>query len=63
MSAFLIRYPRGQGEDTLVEDPGLTLSFSDGWAVFSDQTGSCLAIPAHAGATITRVDEEPAPEE
>ena len=56
MPAFLIRYPKGQGEDVLAEDPALTLKFTDGWAVLVDEAGPCIAIPAQAGATITRID-------
>lgn len=64
MPAFLIRYPKGQGEDVLAEDPALTLEFTDGWAVLIDDGGPCLAIPAHTGATITRIDpQEQQPEE
>lgn len=59
MTAFLITYPRGQGEDVLVEDPGLTLHVRDGWAVLSDERGPCLAIPTNAGATIQRIDAQP----
>lgn len=54
---YLITHPKGKGEDILVEDPDLTLTITDGWAVLADPHGPCLAIPAHAGATITRIDE------
>jgi hypothetical protein len=57
MPRFLITHPKGQGEDILVEDPDLTLAFQDGWAVLADHYGPCIAVPAHAGATITRIDE------
>lgn len=65
MPRYLIRHPAGkQREDTLVEDPVLTLRFDAGWAVFEDTDGICLAIPAGQGAHIERVDEEeqPAPQ-
>lgn len=64
MPRFLIRHPGKQSDDVLVEDPALTLTFENGWAVFADTAGTCLAIPAEAGAHIERVDEhqEPAPQ-
>ncbi|WP_330449790.1 hypothetical protein [Streptomyces anulatus] len=66
MPAFLIRHPGKASDDILVEDPALTLHFEHGWAVFTDTAGTCLAIPAEAGAHIERVDEpqdhEPAPQ-
>lgn len=58
MSRYLIAHPKGKGgEDILVEDPTLTLAIHDGWAVLADQHGPCIAVPAHTGATITRIDE------
>ncbi|MFE9398656.1 hypothetical protein [Streptomyces flavidovirens] len=58
MPRYLIAHPKGkQGEDILVEDPELKLTIQGEWAVLTDQHGPCLAIPAHAGATITRIDE------
>lgn len=57
MPRYLITYPKGQGEDVLVEDEQLELAIVQGWAVLTDQDGTCLAIPADAGATITRIDE------
>lgn len=57
MPSYLITYPKGQGEDILVEDERLTLAIDHGWAVLADQAGTCLAIPSHAGATVTRIDE------
>lgn len=57
MPRYLITYPKGQGEDILVEDEHLELVFPDSWAVLRDQHGVCLAVPSHAGATITRIDE------
>jgi hypothetical protein len=55
---YLITHPRGQqGEDILVEDPDLTLTIQGEWVVLADPLGPCLALPAHAGATITRIDE------
>lgn len=58
MPAYLIVHPREQRrEDVHIEGEDLTLAVTDGWAVFSDQHGICLAIPAGLGAQIQRVDE------
>lgn len=57
MPRYLITYPKGRGEDVLAEDEHLDLAIVHGWAVLTDQHGACLALPAHAGATITRIDE------
>jgi hypothetical protein len=55
---YLITHPRGQqGDDVLVDDPDLTLTIQGEWAVLADPLGPCLVLPAHAGATITRIDE------
>ncbi|MCY0959978.1 hypothetical protein [Streptomyces sp. H27-H5] len=60
MPRYLITHPKGQqGEDILVEDPELTLTIQGAWAVLADLDGPCLAVPADAGATITRIDEQP----
>lgn len=68
MPAYLIRHPLAQQrEDILLEDPHLTLTFQQGWAVFEDPAGICLALPASHDAHIQRVDDqdpkdsEPAP--
>lgn len=63
MPTYLIRYPKGQGEDIVAEDDTLTLEFTHGWAVLTDQHGPCIAIPKHTGATITRIDQGQQPEE
>lgn len=67
MPAFLIRYPKGQGEDILADDDPLHLEIRDGWAVLIDHAGVCIAIPSGSGATITRIDpdqpEDQQPEE
>ncbi|MGW6946178.1 hypothetical protein ACWGHD_04545 [Streptomyces xanthophaeus] len=58
MPRYLVTHPKGQqGQDILVEDPDLTLTIQGAWAVLADQQGPCLVVPAHAGATITRIDE------
>lgn len=57
MPAYLIQHPAEQRrEDMLIEDDTLTLTFAGGWAVFTDDRGVCLAIPAGQGAHIQRVD-------
>lgn len=57
MPAFLIRHPGKQRDDILLHDDPLTLTFTGNWAVFADGGGTCLAIPAEAGAHIERVDD------
>ncbi|MGW9245737.1 hypothetical protein [Streptomyces badius] len=57
MARFLIRHPGKARDDILIEDDPLTLTFEHGWAIFTDAVGTCLAIPAEAGAYIERVDE------
>ncbi|MFJ8016232.1 hypothetical protein [Streptomyces sp. NPDC096339] len=60
VARYLITHPKGQqGEDILVEDPDLTLTIQGEWAILADSHKPCLALPAHAGATITRIDDEP----
>ncbi|MFD3568449.1 hypothetical protein [Streptomyces sp. NPDC058667] len=67
MPAYLIQHPAEQRrEDILIQDAHLTLTFAGGWAVFTDSSGICLAIPSGQGAHIQRVDDqqdqEPAPQ-
>lgn len=67
MPRYLIVHPREQRKDSskddvLIEDPHLTLTVTDGWAVFTDQHGICLAIPTGLGAQIQRVDEQQDPD-
>lgn len=57
MPAYLIRHPGKTSDDLLLQDDPLTLTFTGGWAIFADAGGTCLAIPAEAGARIERVDE------
>ena len=64
MPAYLIVHPREQRrEDVHIEGGNLTLTVTDGWAVFSDRHGICLAIPAGLGAQVQRVDEPQAPDQ
>ena len=59
MPSYLIQHPAEQRrEDILIEDDSLTLAFAYGWAVFTDDQGVCLAIPAGQGAHIQRVDQD-----
>jgi hypothetical protein len=58
MTRYLITYPKGQGEDILVEDEHLELAIVHGWAALTDEHGVCLTVPSHAGATITRIDDD-----
>jgi hypothetical protein len=62
---YAVIHPRDQHkDDVLIEGDDLELWFTAGWAVLSDSTGPCLAIPCGQGAHIQRVDEqEPAPQE
>jgi len=60
MPAFLIRYPKGHGEDILVEDDQLTLRTEGAWLLLHDDHGPCIAVPADSGATITRLDPDDA---
>jgi hypothetical protein len=60
--AYLIIHPREQRkDDAVIEGGDLHLAVTDGWAVFTDHSGICLAIPAGLGAQIQRVDEEQEP--
>lgn len=67
--AYLVIHPERHGDDQLIEDPHLTVEFTDGWVLFvdraPDQTNRvAIAIPAGQVARIERVDDtqEPAPE-
>ncbi|WP_435601348.1 hypothetical protein [Streptomyces sp. C10-9-1] len=63
MPTYLIRHPAEKRlEDVLLEDPVLDLSFQAGWAVFTDATGPCYALPADSGAHIHRVDPDTSPQ-
>ncbi|MFI8872486.1 hypothetical protein [Streptomyces sp. NPDC055243] len=74
MPAYLIIHAERRGDDTLIEDPKLTLQFTDGWVIFKDHTpfgehdltgGThvVLAIPAAQVLRVERVDEGPEPED
>jgi hypothetical protein len=71
MPAYLIVHAERRGDDTVIEDPNLTVEFTDGWALFKDRDlikpdRVALAIPAIQVLRIERVDEpqdqKPAPQ-
>lgn len=61
MPAYLVVHIDRRGEDTLLEDPHLTLELTPAWAIFHDQTGPCYAVPREQIRSIMRVDEEQRP--
>lgn len=58
MPAYLIQHPGRPRDDIAITGDDLTLAFTAGWAIFSDDDGPTLAIPAADGATIQRIDPE-----
>ncbi|MGW0780328.1 hypothetical protein [Streptomyces sp. NPDC002913] len=74
MPAYLIVHAERRGDDTVIEDPDLTVEFTDGWVLFKDRdlvqpNRVVLAIPAAQIQRVQRVDEdrnpshqEPAPQ-
>ncbi|MGW4223024.1 hypothetical protein ACWEG1_06155 [Streptomyces bauhiniae] len=69
MPAYLVIHAERHGDDTLIEDPALTVEFVDGWVLFKDRDlmrpdRVAVAIPAVQVARIERVDDqqEPAPQ-
>lgn len=74
MPRYLIVHAERRGDDTVIEDPDLTVDFTDGWVLFKDRdliqpNRVVLAIPAVQVARVERVDEpqdsahpEPAPQ-
>ncbi|CUW31776.1 hypothetical protein [Streptomyces reticuli] len=70
MPAYLVIHVERHGDDTLIEDPNLTVEFVDGWVLFKDRdliapNRVAIAIPATQVQRVERVDEqqEPAPQE
>lgn len=61
MPAYLIVHKERRGDDTLLEDPHLTLELIPNWAVFHDQAGPCYAVPREEIRSIMRVDEQQEP--
>ncbi|MEU4051237.1 hypothetical protein AB0F09_18820 [Streptomyces olivaceus] len=63
MPAYLVIHTERHGDDTLIEDPNLTVEFENGWALFKDRAASAsdpvaIAIPATQVRRIERVDEQ-----
>lgn len=60
MPAYVVIHPHNQKrDDVLIEGDDITLTFQGGWAILSDSSGPCLAVPSGQGASIQRVDETP----
>ena len=67
MPAYLVIHAERHGDDTLIEDPNLTVEFVDGWVLFKDRdplkpNRVALAFPAVQVAQVKRVDEPRGPE-
>lgn len=67
MPAYLVIHAERHGDDTLIEDPNLTVEFVDGWALFKDRDLTkdnrvAIAIPAAQVRRVERVDEEETPD-
>ncbi|MEH0627790.1 hypothetical protein [Streptomyces stelliscabiei] len=73
MPRYLIVHAERRSDDTVIEDPELTVEFVDGWVLFRDRDlikpdRVALAIPAAQVQRVERVDEpqdhgqEPAPQ-
>ncbi|MEV4783989.1 hypothetical protein AB0K53_00795 [Streptomyces tuirus] len=66
MPAYLVVHSERQREDTLIEDPNLTVDFVDGWVLFKDRdlihsNRVAIAIPATQVRRVERVDEQQDP--
>lgn len=62
MPRYLIVHAERRGDDTVIEDPDLTVEFVDGWVLFKDRdlvkpNRVVLAIPAAQVQRVERVDE------
>ncbi|WP_060905323.1 hypothetical protein [Streptomyces scabiei] len=62
MPRYLIVHSERRGDDTVIEDPDLTVEFVDGWVLFRDcdlikPDRVALAIPAAQVQRVERVDE------
>jgi hypothetical protein len=67
MGAYLVVHAERRGDDTVIEDPNLTVEFVDGWVLFKDRdlikpNRVALAIPATQVLRVERVDEEQDPQ-
>lgn len=68
MPAYLVIHAERQRDDTLIEDPNLTVEFVDGWVLFKDRdlihsNRVAIAIPATQVRRVERVDEPQAPDQ
>ncbi|MGV9588280.1 hypothetical protein [Streptomyces anthocyanicus] len=66
MPAYLVIHSERQRDDTLIEDPNLTVEFVDGWVLFKDRdlihtNRVAIAIPATQVRRVERVDEQQEP--
>jgi hypothetical protein len=66
MPAYLVVHAERPRDDTVIEDPNLTVEFVDGWVLFKDRdliqsNRVALAIPAAQVLRVERVDEEQDP--
>lgn len=66
--AYLVIHAERHGDDTLIEDPSLTVEFIDGWVLFKDRdliydNRVAIAIPAAQVRRVERVDEEETPDQ
>ncbi len=66
MPAYLVVHTERRGDDTVIEDPNLTVEFVDGWVLFKDRDlikpdRVALAIPAAQVLRVERVDEQQPP--
>lgn len=67
MTAYLVIHSERQRDDTLIEDPNLTVEFVDGWVLFKDRdlihsNRVAIAIPAAQVRRVERVDEQQEPD-
>ncbi len=68
MPAYLIVHAERRGDDTVIEDPDLTVEFTDSWVLFKDRdlikpNRVVLAIPAAQVARVERVDDQQQPQD
>lgn len=63
MPAYLIVYAERRGDDTVLEDPTLTLELTPDWATFHDTEGVFFVVPRERVSSILRVDEEQDPQD
>lgn len=62
MPAYLVVHTERRGDDQLIEDPNLTVEFTNGWVLFKDRdlmkdNRVAIAIPAAQVARVERVDQ------